>query len=80
MHFLRNYTTINASQFLSRYYPFNSNNVARRNSLSALSSNNSVTNLIDDNNVIKELLKLQDEAKFYQIDSLDKAIQGMFMY
>ena len=82
LHFLRNYPTINAMQFISRYYSLSGG--IRRNSLSALSSNNSMTNLIDvnnnnhnGNNITRELLKLQDEAKFYQITPLDKAIQGI---
>lgn len=89
LHFLRNYPRISADTFVQRYYaPAVCGGFGvRRNSLSALSSNHSGTNIMDmlssNNNPLHkhhfarrdDLLRLQDEAKFYQIRSLVRAIQ-----
>eukprot|EP01084_Bolivina_argentea_P004424 8412_1 len=82
LHFLRNYPTINAQQFIERYCCVNTishqqqqQQMTRNHSLSSVVSASTTCRSTASVNHNIHLLKLQDEARFYKIDPLINAIQ-----
>ena len=74
LHFLRNYPSVSASQFIDRYYSMHHLFVPSTTTTTA------DADLHSKQFGRKQLLKLQDEANFYKIHALSSAIQGIYSH